>query len=261
MLKKLHVVLMPAKESHIIKCIDTPHNKWAKKTRNELVFNKGLTNGTDCWQPQHMYWIDRQSEITNDDWYVTIFREEVKLYQMDKINGDGQAIMREANKNPKTTYKHTHFKVIATTNPECNLPKIPQQDIEDYVAAPYETVDIKWIKSPEMTFGKTGDYTVPAMDAPELFGGYVSGVRQDNRYQNSEDWTLMAAHEIYMNGFREPDNMNYKEQCIDIAESIKKQYKAILEMEHHAAWEAALDFLEVPNSPSFREWQEQQKNK
>ena len=41
-------------------------------------------------------------------------------------------------------------------------------------------------------------------------------------YKESKDWTKTAAHDIYMNGFREPDNMNYVEQCDLIAKIIKQ---------------------------------------
>lgn len=45
-------------------------------------------------------------------------------------------------------------------------------------------------------------------------------------YKESKDWTKTAAHDIYMTAFREPNNMNYVEQCDIIAEIIKQhQFK------------------------------------
>jgi len=44
-------------------------------------------------------------------------------------------------------------------------------------------------------------------------------------YKDSEDWTLRAGHKIYMTGFREPDNMNYKEQTEQISAIIKEESK------------------------------------
>ena len=40
-------------------------------------------------------------------------------------------------------------------------------------------------------------------------------------YKNSEDWIDRTVHQIYMEGFREPDDMNYQEQCADIVKIIK----------------------------------------
>lgn len=59
---------------------------------------------------QHLY-ILSDDEIKESDWYFTTLDNEIHQASLNTIT-----IMNGANLNPKTTYKNTHFKIIATTD-------------------------------------------------------------------------------------------------------------------------------------------------
>jgi hypothetical protein len=77
----------------------------------------------EYWHPQHLYFTSDE-EIKEDDW--VIWGE--KLDQLSKANA------MDVNLNSSYS-KGAFHKVIATTNPECNLPAIPESFLKQYVAA------------------------------------------------------------------------------------------------------------------------------
>jgi len=148
--KKAQVIMLPTEQQtnivlnptikKLLLTKDWGHHDHSNKPIKEFIYIGFV--------PQHLYIIS-DDEIKVDDWYYTTLDKEIL-----KANKDTEVIMNEANINIKTTYKHTHFKIIATTNTslskknDCDcgattyegcsqclkiLPQLSQQFITNYI--------------------------------------------------------------------------------------------------------------------------------
>ncbi len=158
--KELQVILLPTKEkTPLIRCIDVPHHNWAHMKKGELGYSKNPSEVSDLWEHLKTYWVDPTTPTKQGD---LCYSPSQNIIGLNGVSFD--LLNKRVIACDDATYNSSGF---------C-IPRISEEDIKNYVAAPYDTVMIKmdemkkvWDATPNSFGGQEITYT------PKLIDGCV----------------------------------------------------------------------------------------
>lgn len=126
---KFKMVMLPSeKVNGIIKC----------NTTQQLLVEYGENYNEEGWKAQSLYIIDTQATIEIGDWYIN--PNDKRPTSLEDMPWVCQDAFHAQNLQGLDCYK-----VIEATNPELNLPTIPEQLVKEYVDQQFKYVPDKYI--------------------------------------------------------------------------------------------------------------------
>lgn len=114
--KEHSVVMLPSEKASGLDL--NPHDN--KLSIEKLVFTH--------YNPQHLYWLSDE-EIKEGDWVLVYYRDKWHLHKTSYKDAIGWIMIGDYTFDQTSEYK----KIIATTNPELNLPRPSNPFLEAFV--------------------------------------------------------------------------------------------------------------------------------